>query len=168
MINKSILFALSIYLACVVNVQIVKADWQSDMVRYQCDRNKKELRLWMEHKDNEPGTYFDREFEGSYDPSELINRNEKLYTASPPSSKSPIKKVCSIGDHTFIIEIRPGRICQDGVIPDISVYRNGVLLINKEAFGGTCSNDDASWIDSILATDRLLDITRREWKMNRK
>ncbi len=167
MIIKSILYSLLLCLVCIINIQSAKADYQSDMLRYQCDREKKVLRLWMEHKDNEPGTYFDHEFEGSYNPSELVNW-KKQYRLSSPSSKSPIKKKCSIGNHTFIIEIRPGHICQDGVIPDISLYIDGTLLINKEALGGTCSITNTSWIDSIVGNERLLDITRREWRWHGK
>lgn len=117
-----------------------QSDYSVDVVHYACRPETQRMEIWYEQLVNEKGDFFDRELEGAYNPSELIQWNEANYRQSKPSEKSPIKKICKVGEHNIRLEIHPGAICQDGALPKIKIFSKENMLYESKAFGTSCSS----------------------------
>ena len=144
----------------------VAADYSVDIVHYSCNQEEKKVTVWYEQLTNTEGTFYDKPFEGAYNPSDLVEWNQEFYRMSRASKKSPIKKTCQIGEHKILVEIHFAGVCQDGALASITIYSENKKLYETKGFGTSCSSGETvgpELVDRITVTPGHVDVQSGFW-----
>lgn len=166
---KSLTVAVGV-VCCMLSAN-ANADYSVSIVHYKCNPEEQKVEVWHEALENQPGKFFDKPLEGAYDPNELVDRNEEFYRASRPSKKSPITKICKIGNNylkEIRVEIHLAGLCQDGALASVTIYSDNKKIYKTPIFGGECSSTTSSGvgsetIDKIVVTPEHVNLESSFW-----